>query len=126
MSPARRPAAKLAVPAVLLAAVAHALAGLALGGLASLLTGRALAGAGVAFAACPVLHNLVDRFREDLWPTLTRRGAFEPPRRRAAARPRTSGPHVLPRGWGTCGPDMRSGRADARDPPPGVPHAMSL
>ncbi|MER6184599.1 hypothetical protein [Streptomyces sp. NPDC001652] len=117
VSPARWLAAKLTVPAVLLAAgtgaiavlnrwargdgdpnlvgdwyypdvfiatgpaaVAYALAGLALGALAGLLTGRALAGAGVAFAACLVLYNLVDLFREDLWPTLTRRGAFEPPR----------------------------------------------
>jgi hypothetical protein len=62
------------------AAVAYALAGLALGALAGLLTGRALAGAGVAFVACLVLYNVVDLFREDLWPTLTRRGAFEPPR----------------------------------------------
>ncbi|WP_405645655.1 hypothetical protein [Streptomyces sp. NBC_00019] len=62
------------------AAVAYALAGLALGALAGLLTGRALAGAGVAFAACLVLYNVVDLFRGDLWPTLTRTGAFEPPR----------------------------------------------
>lgn len=62
------------------AVVAYALAGLALGALAGLLTGRALAGAGVAFAACLVLYNLVDLFREDLWPTLTHVGAFEPPR----------------------------------------------
>ncbi|MDT7845987.1 hypothetical protein [Streptomyces justiciae] len=62
------------------AAVAHALAGLALGTLAGLLTGRALAGAGVALAACLVLHNAVDLFRADLWPTLTHVGAFEPPR----------------------------------------------
>ncbi|MDN3028794.1 hypothetical protein [Streptomyces sp. S.PB5] len=62
------------------AAVAYALAGLALGALAGLLTGRGLAGAGVAFAGCLVLHNLVDLFRADLWPTLTHVGAFEPPR----------------------------------------------
>lgn len=62
------------------AAVAHALAGLALGTLAGLITGRALAGAGVALAACLVLHNAVDLVRADLWPTLTHVGAFEPPR----------------------------------------------
>ncbi|MFF4271247.1 hypothetical protein [Streptomyces sp. NPDC001536] len=117
VTPARWLAAKLTVPAVLIAAgtgaiavlniwarddgdpdlvgdwyypdvfiatgpavVAYALAGLALGALAGLLTRRALAGAGVAFAACLVLHNAVDLFRTDLWPTLTRAGAFEPPR----------------------------------------------
>ncbi|PWI16469.1 hypothetical protein DI272_21575 [Streptomyces sp. Act143] len=62
------------------AAVAHALAGLALGTLAGLLTGRALAGAAAAFAGCLVLHSAVDFFRADLWPTLTHVGAFEPPR----------------------------------------------
>jgi hypothetical protein len=62
------------------AAVAYALAGLALGALAGLLTGRTLAGAGVAFTACLVLYNVVDFFRGDLWPTLTHVGAFEPPR----------------------------------------------
>ncbi|NUO46282.1 MAG: hypothetical protein HOV82_30125 [Streptomyces sp.] len=62
------------------AAVAHALAGLALGTLAGLLTGRALAGAGTAFVACLVLYNTVDLFRGHLWPTLTHVGAFEPPR----------------------------------------------
>ncbi|MES5821554.1 hypothetical protein [Streptomyces sp. RG80] len=61
-------------------AVAYALAGLALGALAGLLTGRTLAGAGVAFAACLVLYNLLDFFRANLWPTVTRVGVSEWPR----------------------------------------------
>ncbi|MEY9992440.1 hypothetical protein ABIE67_004472 [Streptomyces sp. V4I8] len=119
VTPARWLAAKLAVPAVLLAsgtgalvlvnlwargddnpnlvgdwyysdvfigtgpaAVAYALAGLALGALAGLVCRRALPAAGVGFAAALVLYNVLDRYREDLRPTVTRveAGGFEPPR----------------------------------------------
>ncbi|MGW1614468.1 hypothetical protein ACWCQZ_34505 [Streptomyces sp. NPDC002285] len=109
VTPTRWLAAKLAVPAVLLAtgtgglvllnnwargdgdpelvgdwynadafigtgptAVGYALAGLALGALAGLLLRRALAGAGVGFLAALVLCGVLERFREDLWPALTR------------------------------------------------------
>jgi hypothetical protein len=53
-------------------AVGHALAGLSLGALFGLLTGRALPAAGLSFAACLVLHNVLDRVREHLWPVVTR------------------------------------------------------
>ncbi|MFE5919889.1 hypothetical protein [Streptomyces sp. NPDC056468] len=109
VTPTRWLAAKLAVPAVLLAtgtgglvllnnwargdgdpelvgdwynadafigtgptAVGYALAGLALGALAGLLLRRALAGAGVGFLAALVLCGVLERFREDLWPAVTR------------------------------------------------------
>jgi hypothetical protein len=64
------------------AAVAHALAGLALGALAGLVCRRALPAVGVGFAATLVLYTLLERFREDLWPTVTRSGSapFELPR----------------------------------------------
>ncbi|MFF5482996.1 hypothetical protein ACFY5C_37595 [Streptomyces sp. NPDC012935] len=119
VTPTRWLAAKLAVPAVLLAtgtgglvllnnwargdgdpdlvgdwynadafvgtgptAVGYTLAGLALGALAGLLLRRALAGAGVGFLAALVLCGVLERFREDLWPAVTRRqaGDFELPR----------------------------------------------
>jgi hypothetical protein len=63
--------------------VAQALAGLALGALTGLLSGRALPAAGLSFAACLVLHEIMDVFREDLWPTVGRTAtgeAFELPR----------------------------------------------
>lgn len=64
------------------AAVAYPLAGLALGALAGLLWRRALSAAGVGFAATLVLYNVLERYREDFWPTVTRveEGAFELPR----------------------------------------------
>ncbi|MFF3347220.1 hypothetical protein [Streptomyces sp. NPDC002779] len=118
VSPTRWLAAKLAVPAALLAAgtsavvllgawargednpnlvgdwyhpdvfvgtgptaVAHALAGLALGALAGMLFARALPAAGAALTASLVLFNLLERHREDLWPTVTRdKAGWEVPR----------------------------------------------
>ncbi|GAA4045109.1 hypothetical protein [Streptomyces shaanxiensis] len=119
VTPARWLAAKLAVPAVLLAAgtcgvallnlwarqdggpgpggnwyysdvfivtgptvVAYPLAGLALGALTGLLLRRALPAAGVGFAAALVLYKVLERYRADLWPTVTRAeaGGFELPR----------------------------------------------
>ncbi|MDQ0749507.1 hypothetical protein QF034_003738 [Streptomyces africanus] len=64
------------------AAVAYALAGLALGALAGLLWRRALPAAATAFAASLVLFTLLERFRADLWPTVTRiaPGSIELPR----------------------------------------------
>ncbi|MDL2078919.1 hypothetical protein QNN03_21010 [Streptomyces sp. GXMU-J15] len=53
-------------------AVAHALAGLALGALAGMLLGRALPAAGAALGAALLLYNALDRYREFLWPTVTR------------------------------------------------------
>ncbi|MEU7718047.1 hypothetical protein [Streptomyces tibetensis] len=63
-------------------AVAYALAGLALGALAALVWRRALPAAGVALAASLLLHNLLERHREDLWPTVSRiaPGSIELPR----------------------------------------------
>ncbi|MFF8016032.1 hypothetical protein [Streptomyces sp. NPDC007929] len=63
-------------------AVGYALAGLALGALAGLVWRRALPAAGVALAASLLLHGLLERFREYLWPTVTRTeaGALELPR----------------------------------------------
>ncbi|MDF3148542.1 MULTISPECIES: hypothetical protein [unclassified Streptomyces] len=63
-------------------AVAYALAGLALGTLAGLLLRRTLPAAGVGFAAALLLHTVLERYREDLWPTVTRseKGEFELPR----------------------------------------------
>ncbi|MEV5339035.1 hypothetical protein AB0K93_11185 [Streptomyces sp. NPDC052676] len=52
-------------------ALAYPLAGLALGALAGLLTGRATAGAGLALAVWLVLYNALDHFRADLWPPVT-------------------------------------------------------
>lgn len=119
VTPTRWLAAKLAVPAVLLAtgtgalvllhnwargdsnpnlvgdwynadafvgtgptAVGYSLAGLALGALAGLLLRRALAGAGVGFLVALVLCGVLERFRDDLWPTVTRTatGRLEMPR----------------------------------------------
>ncbi|MFG2553086.1 hypothetical protein ACGFWF_24495 [Streptomyces sp. NPDC048581] len=111
VSPVRWLAAKLAVPAVLLAAgtgaivllnrwaqtdgnanvvgdwygpdvfvgtgpaaVGYVLAGLALGALAGLLLRRALPAAGVGLAAALLLYNVLERYREDLLPTVTRTG----------------------------------------------------
>ncbi|MFI6007971.1 hypothetical protein ACIBAG_03955 [Streptomyces sp. NPDC051243] len=65
-------------------AVGFALAGLALGALSGLLCGRALPAAGLSFAACLLLHTVLDRVREHLWPavTLTANGSptFQLPR----------------------------------------------
>ncbi|WP_238431788.1 hypothetical protein [Streptomyces cavernae] len=63
-------------------AVAYVLAGLSLGALAGLLTRRALAGAGVGFAVTLALYNLLERYREDLWPaqTVIGRAALNQPR----------------------------------------------
>ncbi|MFD5159508.1 hypothetical protein ACFWMJ_15750 [Streptomyces hawaiiensis] len=63
-------------------AVAYALAGLALGALAGLVWRRALPATGVALAASLLLHNLLERHREDLWPTVGRiaPGGIELPR----------------------------------------------
>ncbi|NGO10798.1 hypothetical protein G5C60_25185 [Streptomyces sp. HC44] len=62
-------------------AVTYALAGLALGALAGLLTRRALPAAGFGFAATLGLYNVLQRYREDLWPTVTRTGKpYELPR----------------------------------------------
>ncbi|MER6348946.1 hypothetical protein ACWC10_26635 [Streptomyces sp. NPDC001595] len=52
-------------------ALAHPLAGLALGALTGLLTGRALPAAGLSLAVWAVLYNLLDRFRGNLWPPAT-------------------------------------------------------
>ncbi|MFF6999463.1 hypothetical protein ACFY93_31615 [Streptomyces sp. NPDC008313] len=52
-------------------AVAHVLAGLALGALAGLLTRRTLTGAGLALAAALLLHNALEWFRASLWPATT-------------------------------------------------------
>ncbi|NUP18315.1 MAG: hypothetical protein HOZ81_19970 [Streptomyces sp.] len=52
--------------------VAYPLAALALGTLAGLLLRRTLPAAGVAFAAAFVLYNLLERNRENLWPTAIR------------------------------------------------------
>jgi hypothetical protein len=51
--------------------VAYALAGLAIGALAGLLTGRALAGAGTAVTACLIVYYTVDLNRTELWPAVT-------------------------------------------------------
>ncbi|MFE0255460.1 hypothetical protein [Streptomyces sp. NPDC059010] len=63
-------------------AVAYPLAALALGTLTGLLLRRALPAAGVACAAAFVLYNLLERNRENLWPTVTRSEShgFELPR----------------------------------------------
>lgn len=63
-------------------AVAYALAGLALGTLAGLLLRRALPAAGAGFTAALLLHIVLERYREHLWPTVTRseQGEFELPR----------------------------------------------
>lgn len=62
------------------AAVAYVLAGLALGALAGLLLRRALPAAGVGFAAALLLYNVLERYREDFWPPVTRSGpdGFDP------------------------------------------------
>ncbi|MEU8992824.1 hypothetical protein AB0C98_41675 [Streptomyces sp. NPDC048558] len=62
--------------------VGYTLAGLALGALAGLLLRRGLAGAGVGLLASLVLCGVLERFREDLWPAVTRSraGEFELPR----------------------------------------------
>ncbi|MGW7043901.1 hypothetical protein ACWGDT_14525 [Streptomyces avermitilis] len=56
------------------AAVAHVLAGLALGALAGLLTKKTLPAIGLALAATLVLHNVLDWYRTSLWPTVTTTG----------------------------------------------------
>ncbi|WP_031479190.1 hypothetical protein [Streptomyces bicolor] len=63
-------------------AVAYPLAGLALGALAGLLLRRALPAAGVGFGAALVLYNVLERYRWEFWPTVTRAeaGGFELPR----------------------------------------------
>ncbi|MEU9226227.1 hypothetical protein AB0D40_17855 [Streptomyces massasporeus] len=63
-------------------AVAYALAGLALGALAGLVWRRALPAAGVALAASLLLHGVLERYRENLWPAVTRTeaGTLELPR----------------------------------------------
>ncbi|KUM72960.1 hypothetical protein [Streptomyces curacoi] len=63
-------------------AVAYPLAGLALGALAGLLWRRALPAAGVGFAVTLALYNVLERYRDRLWPTATRseQGEFELPR----------------------------------------------
>ncbi|MGW7496973.1 hypothetical protein ACWGKA_22105 [Streptomyces luteogriseus] len=63
-------------------AVAYALAGLALGALAGLVWRRALPAAGVALAASLLLYNALERYREKLWPAVTRTeaGDLELPR----------------------------------------------
>ncbi|WP_246111844.1 hypothetical protein [Streptomyces hawaiiensis] len=63
-------------------AVAYALAGLALGALAGLVWRRALPAAGTALAVSLLLHQLLERHREDLWPTVSRiaPGSIELPR----------------------------------------------
>ncbi|MFJ4539015.1 hypothetical protein ACIP39_24105 [Streptomyces tibetensis] len=63
-------------------AVAYALAGLALGALAGLVWRRALPATGVALAASLLLHSLLERYRENLWPAVTRTevGSLELPR----------------------------------------------
>ncbi|MFF7046333.1 hypothetical protein ACIP4T_39690 [Streptomyces massasporeus] len=63
-------------------AVAYALAGLALGALAGLVWRRALPATGVALAASLLLHSVLERFRQNLWPTVTRTeaGTLELPR----------------------------------------------
>ncbi|MFE9021907.1 hypothetical protein ACFYNL_25585 [Streptomyces sp. NPDC007808] len=62
--------------------VAYPLAGLAVGALAGLLCRRALPAAGVGFAAALLLHNVLERTRDDLSPTVTRveEGGLELPR----------------------------------------------
>jgi hypothetical protein len=63
-------------------AVGYALAGLALGALAGLVWRRALPAAGVALAASLLLHSVLERYRENLWPAVTRTeaGSLELPR----------------------------------------------
>ncbi|MCL8017441.1 hypothetical protein [Streptomyces sp. AS02] len=56
------------------AAVAHVLAGLALGALAGLLLRRTLPATGAGLAAALLLYGLTELYREDLWQTVTRRG----------------------------------------------------
>ncbi|NGO48860.1 hypothetical protein G6048_44555 [Streptomyces sp. YC419] len=51
------------------AAVTYALAGLALGALAGMVTRRALPAAGLGFAATLAFFNLMDWYRWNLWPT---------------------------------------------------------
>ncbi|MEG8279168.1 hypothetical protein [Streptomyces sp. AHA2] len=63
-------------------AVAQVLAGLGLGALAALVWRRALPAAGAAAGVSLLLHALLERHREDLWPTVTRGtvGSLELPR----------------------------------------------
>ncbi|WP_432175752.1 hypothetical protein [Streptomyces sp. Tue6028] len=62
-------------------AVAHVLAGLALGALAGLVTRKALPAVGAALAAALVLHTVLERVRTGLWPadTVTGRAALRLP-----------------------------------------------
>ncbi|GGY28389.1 hypothetical protein [Streptomyces djakartensis] len=63
-------------------AVAYPLAGLAFGALAGLVWRRALPAAGMGLAASLLLHTLLERHREELWPAVTRvaAGSIELPR----------------------------------------------
>ncbi|MEW2163285.1 hypothetical protein AB0912_09820 [Streptomyces sp. NPDC007084] len=63
------------------AAVAHVLAGLALGALAGLVLRRALPAAAVAFALTLVVHEVLEAYRPSLWPasTVTGRAALALP-----------------------------------------------
>jgi hypothetical protein len=76
-------------------AVAYALAGLALGALAGLVWRRALPAAGTALAASLLLHHLLERHREDLWPTVSRfaPGSIDLPRSVLQVTWDTSMPH---------------------------------
>ncbi|MEW2397887.1 hypothetical protein [Streptomyces sp. NPDC046862] len=66
------------------AAVAYALAGLALGALAGMLTRRALPAAGLGFSASLVLYLVLDHYREDLRPVVTRMNPVTPELPRSA------------------------------------------
>ncbi|MEU5598601.1 hypothetical protein [Streptomyces sp. NPDC020298] len=58
--------------------VAYGLCALAFGALAALLLRRALAALGTAFAAMWPLHLVLERYRADLWPTVTRTSPKRP------------------------------------------------
>ncbi|MFD6417411.1 ABC transporter permease subunit [Streptomyces sp. NPDC060194] len=60
-------------------AVALVLAGLALGALAGVLTRRTLPALGLGFGLALVLYNVLERYRESLWPTATRITASQAP-----------------------------------------------
>ncbi|MFK0026228.1 hypothetical protein [Streptomyces sp. NPDC090798] len=57
------------------AMVAYALCALAVGALAGLALRRSLPALGVSFAVMLVLSQCLDRYRADLWPSITRTGA---------------------------------------------------
>ncbi|MPY61283.1 ABC-2 transporter permease [Streptomyces spongiae] len=75
------------------AAVAYALAGLALGVLAGMLTRRALPAGGLGFTASLVLYLVLDHYREDLRPVVTRINPITPDLPRSAWQTETE--------WGT-------------------------